>query len=426
MMEMGSIFSSPKEVIDLTGEDTPPPLSTQRPLPKYSSLFESPVPLSQQALHSRSQQNEPSRSTPQPAPLPPRPYHHRERTLRPANPPSYSTVTKQSLPPKDSAAELYLQARRARLRPQRPRIEHGEVINLISPSPSPQPELRGHPSESIRQSIEEIPAERPSTSNPFLRGIEHLLKPPKAVVPQRRTAASPSPLTARERTIENVGSVENPILLSDDEGEAPVRDLPAELQAHAAAEVLALFTDGSAIRDLWCGCGVAVWRDGHWDGKAVALGRIAKGSYAAEAHGVMEAFRLADQLLGPRHVAVEVYTDHKGIVDELKRGEQGLPIRDQLVWTVCNEGDMLRRRGVQVNVQWVKGHSGDRGNEMADMLARLGAEATMQGMRGQLEIAKASMAQMIWRADQRMKGKHQHRVQAAERRLRKLEYRRQL
>ncbi|KAL1747692.1 ribonuclease H-like domain-containing protein, partial [Schizophyllum fasciatum] len=52
---------------------------------------------------------------------------------------------------------------------------------------------------------------------------------------------------------------------------------------------------------------------------------------------------------------------------------------EQEGWTCANSDlvqyavDLLRRRGAPVFFRWVKGHSGDKGNDAADMLAKEGA-----------------------------------------------------
>lgn len=81
---------------------------------------------------------------------------------------------------------------------------------------------------------------------------------------------------------------------------APTANTPPPQTPHAREEKqLDLFSDGSFLPSgRYGGCGVA-YKDssGNWCGRAVALGRI-DGSGEAELHGVYEAFRVAEALIG--------------------------------------------------------------------------------------------------------------------------------
>lgn len=79
--------------------------------------------------------------------------------------------------------------------------------------------------------------------------------------------------------------------------------------------------------------------------------------------------------------AIELYTDsqyvRKGITEWmsnwLKKGwrlSSGAPVKNADLWKALN--DAVARH--QINWHWVKGHSGDPLNELADVLANRGAE----------------------------------------------------
>jgi ribonuclease HI len=90
-----------------------------------------------------------------------------------------------------------------------------------------------------------------------------------------------------------------------------------------------------------------------------------------------------------RSCEVQIYTDsqyvRQGITEWIhnwkKRGwktADNKPVKNADLWQRL---DALRELH-QVDWRWVKGHSGDPGNERADMLANRGAESTVTPMDG--------------------------------------------
>jgi ribonuclease HI len=123
-------------------------------------------------------------------------------------------------------------------------------------------------------------------------------------------------------------------------------------------------------------------KNGNWSGKAFALGQIRGGSWEAEARAIIEAFRLAGDLLLPHHKVVEVCSDHMGLVNGYNGFGRVRQAQDHMFQNVLQMGAHLTARGVEVKVTWVKGHDVYAGNEMADYLARLGARRSAQGHDG--------------------------------------------
>ena len=233
-------------------------------------------------------------------------------------------------------------------------------------------------------------------------------------------------------------NIENPIEILDDPVQVQVqvhvqapkrRPILAE-QSGAGDAVLVLFSDGSAINDVWGGCGVAFVKNGHWSGKAFALGHIRGGSWEAEARAIFEAFRLANDLLLPHHKVVEVCSDHQGLVQGYNGVGRGRQERDHMFQSVLQMGTHLRALGVEVRVTWVKGHDVYAGNEMADHLARMGATRSAQGHGGnawdnpglgELDISDRTVSTLSTNAEsvtrQRLLTKDERAIQREERRI---------
>lgn len=83
-----------------------------------------------------------------------------------------------------------------------------------------------------------------------------------------------------------------------------------------------------------------------------------------------------------RSCQVELYTDssylRQGITEWMANWKRknwktaaGKPVKNQDLWQALDEAATRH----QVSWHWVKGHSGDEGNELADELARKGMEA---------------------------------------------------
>lgn len=279
---------------------------------------------------------------------------------------------------------------------------------------------------------------------------------PRAALQARAAKKVFTGMTLRSHTrtqrLASVGtSFEDPIEILDVPVRVPVQSpAPAPVIADprdARNSVLVLFSDGSAISDIWGGCGVAFFKNGNWSGKAFAIGRVRGGSWETEARAIVEAFRLAPGLLLPHHKVVEVCSDHDGLV----RAYNGIGSGRQAQDPTFKEGLQLRMQliasGVEVKMTWVKGHDVYAGNQMADYLARLGSQRSAEGhdgnawtnpnlgellvSAGQLSEmsahAKFAARQRLSTVNQRTDARAQRLLQRqqtrSERRLRKLELR---
>ncbi len=87
----------------------------------------------------------------------------------------------------------------------------------------------------------------------------------------------------------------------------------------------------------------------------------------------------------PEGAGAVVYTDSKYVFDGVqkwvinwkKRGWKTAdkkPVKNQDLWIALDEANAARK----IDWRWVKGHSGDEGNDRADELARLGCEEARQ------------------------------------------------
>lgn len=123
---------------------------------------------------------------------------------------------------------------------------------------------------------------------------------------------------------------------------------------------------------------MAFWTNGHWSGKAYALGFLPGGSYEAEARAMVEALKLAVEMLRQDHKLVEVCSDHSGLVKYME-GVARPRSHDQWVPKIIKLVNHLRRFGVLVKATWVKGHDIHAGNQMADLLAGIGSKRSAEG-----------------------------------------------
>ena len=90
-----------------------------------------------------------------------------------------------------------------------------------------------------------------------------------------------------------------------------------------------------------------------------------------------------------RRCSVAIYTDSEyvrnGITSWIhgwkKRGwrtADGKPVKNAELWRRLDE--LVSTAGHQIEWRWVKGHSGDPGNERADALANKGVQAALNGL----------------------------------------------
>jgi ribonuclease HI len=148
-----------------------------------------------------------------------------------------------------------------------------------------------------------------------------------------------------------------------------------------SAPVTVVYTDGSCIGNP--GPGGWAWAvDG---GRSDSGGDPATTNQRMEVRAVVEALRVLD---GP----VEVVSDSTYVVNCFRqrwwdgwyrrgwRNTQGKPVANRDLWepllTLALEG------GRPVSFRWVKGHSGDRMNDVVDQLALAAASAAAAGRRG--------------------------------------------
>lgn len=194
--------------------------------------------------------------------------------------------------------------------------------------------------------------------------------------------SSPPILHPLEQQMEPEGTAANPIEIVDTEEEFAVHVRPVTPRPSTAQRELALYSDGSIAKGSWGGCGVAYWNNGHWCGRAIALGPLRK-SGIAEMLGIYHAYKLASQLLIPEHRLVVIYTDVIEMAKKIADAKLPRYRNDELLQRIVLEDDSLLRQGVEVKICWVKGHSVSAGNQMADLLAGMASEQASFGHGGQ-------------------------------------------
>lgn len=449
---MGGVFSKARRVvIDLTRDEDDPPATQQRQLPQFAELL--------------GKQNASARDAGVVTPPPPTqsleslsPLAALEAALQlnlkedephaAANEPKHDRYVPTAICRSNrafaNATSQVEDVRSPRRQAQSNALPSDvEVIDLVSPEGSPELPDKVH-SEELCQNSQADLADR----NPH--GLSHG-KPVELVPAQslRRTSriVTRAQTKAREVLLKRGGSKDDPILILDFPEPAlatssairPPVQLPVPRPAAAAHDVaahsrLVLFADGSFSAGHG-GSGVAFWRDGHWNGKAFALGRIPGKSYEAEARAILEAFKIAGDMVQPHHRMVEVCTDHKGLVETFYDITKART-QQTSSWApkILQMGTALRSRGVQVRLTWVKGHGVHAGNQMADLLAGIGSErsAQTQGVVlgnwfnpnvGEVHIGPRTMVGLSAEAMAKAAGSEGRAERRAERRAHKLEVR---
>lgn len=410
--EMAKQSTGKRIVIDLTQDSATPPPPRQLPLPDFDALIRNNAP-----IDTPQPERFPFRHQPAPPKKPSLGDNRRDSLFdfKPEvgvhEPDHGSEVTIVPYSVSRTPSNCSSQAKPTDEFGRRIRKLHSpptELVSLISPSPSPEPPVtaprRASPSQqpwiqSMLSSVEPVAV-------PSFPGLTKRVRGVATRITQRSRAWAHAGLLRLGRL---GSSLTTPIVILDDPEPAPTRDLERPLQGETLADVLVLFSDGSAINNRWCGCGVAFWDGQQWTGKAIGLGHHARGAYAAEALGIAEALKVAGQMLRPEHKVVEICTDHLGLVETIRNASESRIWRDEyFVEEVKDERERLVACGVEVRLTWVKGHDVHAGNEMADLLAGVGALRSSQGHfgssrenpnPGEVAVSHGDMLKMSQRAE---------------------------
>jgi ribonuclease HI len=179
--------------------------------------------------------------------------------------------------------------------------------------------------------------------------------------------------------------------------------LEHEPASTAGPRALVYYSDGSVHKNGWGfndmrGAGVA-WKDREeeleegeiseapepeWHGKRFELGLNIGDSADTELFAAAAALGLAIQRVqqGEACTLVRVYTDCQRILLGIKDGSiVSLGPAVKSVWALqelYDGADWLREQGVGVKLMWVKGHNGDKGNEIADTAAGSASRAQIK------------------------------------------------
>ncbi|UYV77540.1 hypothetical protein LAZ67_15001421 [Cordylochernes scorpioides] len=133
---------------------------------------------------------------------------------------------------------------------------------------------------------------------------------------------------------------------------------------------VAYYTDGSKTRD---GVGAGVYRFSCLDcAPEIRESHVLSphcSVFQAEALGLFKALENATTL--PNHLTLGFFLDNLSVVKSVLNSKTGNYLIDRALLLISR----LNRNGNRCTIQWIKGHSGNGGNDIAGKLAKRGAES---------------------------------------------------